>query len=81
MSKRFVIKLLFVCGLFISGQQVGWAQKNYGKLLLKFNYTANGKTLVMGDSNYINAFSENYTITRLKAGVIHPTSKLVTMTC
>jgi hypothetical protein len=66
MSKHLIIKFLFVCGLFISGHQVGWAQQNYGKLVLKFNYTANGKALLMGDGNHTNVFSENYTITRLK---------------
>lgn len=66
MSKNSFIKLIFACGLFLSVQQVGWAQKNFGKLVLKFNYKANGRALVLGDANYVNAFSEHYSITRLK---------------
>jgi hypothetical protein len=66
MNKKFVIKLLGCLFLFICNQPFCWAQKNYGTLVLKFQYTANGKILTLKDSNYVNAFGENYAITRLK---------------
>lgn len=37
-----------------------------GELLLRFNITANGKTLTLNDSSYTNAFNESYQVTRLK---------------
>ena len=42
------------------------AQVKTSELLISFQPTANGKSLVLKDSSYINYFNENYTITRLK---------------
>lgn len=37
-----------------------------GELLIRFNVTANGKTLTLNDSSYTNAFNETYQVSRLK---------------
>ncbi len=42
-----------------------YAQEN-GALQIRFNITANGKTLTLNDSSYTNAFNESYQVTRLK---------------
>ncbi len=66
MNKKFFIKAGLVFLIIIFSRQIAGAQKNYAEMALKFHYTANGKNLVLSDSNYINAFAESYSITRLK---------------
>ena len=67
MNKGILIKLLNVAiAILVCWTQYGYAQNNQAKLVLKFEYMANNKPLVLGDSGYVNEFAENYTITRLK---------------
>jgi len=47
--------------LLLSGSDIASAQ-----VTIKFNLTANGKSLVLNDSTYTNAFNETYQVTRLK---------------
>ena len=50
--------------LFVSGSTR--AQGKMGELLLLIQHTANGKPLVLKDSNYTNSLNEHYQVTRLK---------------
>lgn len=66
MNNRVFIKIGLFFLIIIFSRQTAGAQNNYAELAIKFHYTANGKNLVLGDNNYINAFAESYSITRLK---------------
>ena len=66
MNKNFFIKIWFVFLIINFSHQIARAQKNDAALVIKFHFTTNEKKLVLGDSNYINAFAESYSISRLK---------------
>lgn len=56
---------LCILALSIFLGQVAMSQGS-GKLKISFLQQVNGKTLVLRDSSYINAFNENYTVSKLK---------------
>jgi hypothetical protein len=62
-------KTVFLIVIISLGFLISFDCLSQGKeltLSIKFNHVANGVPLLLGDTNHINAFSEPYTITRLK---------------
>jgi hypothetical protein len=52
--------------IFFLASHPSMSQKASGLLTISFTHSANGKSLVLRDSNYVNAFGETYTVNKLK---------------
>jgi hypothetical protein len=72
MNNFYLIRFLVFAMVMLLQQKSNAQQNEDAALLLKFEYSANNKPLVLGDSSYTNAFGESYRVTKLRYYISNP---------